>query len=82
MPNVLSATGPFNSAKLLASNSLEAKTRDKQIGSTPVSGVLLFYVTLPKNVVGAQDTVWEITVKDIYEKETTVSRLVGDWLSK
>ena len=41
MPNVLSATGPFHSAKLLAANSLETKTRDKQIGRRPVEGVLL-----------------------------------------
>jgi hypothetical protein len=82
MPNVLEATGEFNSAKLLASNSLESKTKITPIGITPVSGVLLFYVALPKNVVQSPDTSWEIGVKDIYERETAVAKLVGDWLSK
>src|ERR1700680_2027248 len=44
MPNALSATGPFNSSRLLASNSLETKTRDTPVDITPISGVLLFYV--------------------------------------
>lgn len=79
MPNVLSATGEFNSARLLAANSLELKTKQTPVGITPVSGVLLFYVSLPKNIVSANDTSWELTAKDIYEKEVRVSHLVGDW---
>ena len=82
MPNVLSATGPFNSARLLSINSLETKTTNTQIGVTPVSGVLLFYVALSKDAVQAPDTKWEITVKDMNERETTVSKLVGDWLTR
>jgi hypothetical protein len=82
MPNVLSATGSFNSTKLLAANSLEAKTRDTPVGATPVEGVLLFYIALPKAAVQAPDTRWEITVKDIYESETRVTQLIGDWLSR
>jgi hypothetical protein len=82
MPNVLSATGPFNSAKLLAANSLEAKTRDTPVGAVPVDGVLLFYVALPKATVQAPDTRWEITVKDIYENKTQVTKLMGDWLHR
>lgn len=82
MPNVLSATGPFNSANLLATNSLERKATHDKVGETPVNGVLLFYTTLSKDVAQAPDTVWEVSVRDIYERETKVSHLVGDWLQR
>ncbi len=82
MPNVLTAIGPFNSTKLLASNSLEIKVRETQVSLTPISGVLLFYVSLPKTLVQANETNWEITAEDIYGKETKVVQLVGDWLQR
>ncbi|MGB7097323.1 MAG: hypothetical protein WBD95_00950 [Xanthobacteraceae bacterium] len=79
MPNVLSATGPFSSSRLLAANSLETMAKENAVGMTPVSGVLLFYVSLPHGIVRASDTSWELTAKDIYERETRVTHLVGDW---
>ncbi len=82
MPNVIAATGPFNSTKLLAENSLEKKTSGTLVGMSPVSGILLFYVALPKNIVQASETRWEVSVKDVYEKETSIAQLVGDWLHR
>jgi hypothetical protein len=82
MPNVLTAHGPFNSSRLLAENSLELKTKDTPVETMPVSGALLFYVALLKDIVQASDTKWEIVANDIYEKETRVSHLVGDWLQR
>jgi len=82
IPNVLLAKGQVNSAKLLAEDSLETKTISTQIGMTPISGTLLFYVALPQVVVNDPGTVWEISVKDVYEKETTVHLLVGNWLQR
>ncbi|MFZ1961928.1 MAG: hypothetical protein WAU78_00405 [Roseiarcus sp.] len=82
MPNVLTANGPFNSARLLAGNSLEAKTKDTTVGDEPVSGVLLFYVQLPQDVVVAPNTVWTLIAKDAFEKETQISQLMGDWIQR
>ena len=82
MPNVLTAISSVNSARLLAKNSLEIKTKDNQVGQDPISGVLLFYVRLPKDVVQAPNTVWELEAKDAYENKTHVSHLIGDWMQR
>jgi hypothetical protein len=82
MPNVLAAAGPFNSSVLLAANSLEIKTRDTPVKLQAVPGVLLFYVDLPRDVVRAADTKWEIVAKDIYEKEVRTTHLVGEWVQR
>jgi hypothetical protein len=82
MPNVLMASGQFKSARLLAENSLEYKTNDNQVGNKPVSGVLLFYIKLPKNIVQSDKTVWTLIAKDENETETRTSQLLGDWLQR
>lgn len=82
LPNVLSATGPFNSSRMLAANSLVLKTNNNNVGDSPIAGILLFYVALPQAIVQAPETVWELTVRDIHEKETTIRQLVGDWLQR
>lgn len=80
VPNVLRVTGISISTNILASDSLETKTNNTHVGITPIFGVLLFYVALPKNIVQANNTCWEITAKDINEKETKIVQLVGNWL--
>jgi len=82
MPNVLTATGEISTGILRAEDSLEKKTRTAQVGITPVDGTLLFYIPLPRDVVRANDTTWELTAKDIYEKETAVSQLLGNWIGR
>jgi hypothetical protein len=58
------------------------KTAKTQIFATPIEGVLLFYVALPKAAVLDQGTHWQLTVKDIDGSETTIDKRVGDWLSR
>ena len=82
MPNRLTATGESRSADLRSSDSLENKSSTSPVGLEPVKGILLFYVALPKQVVNSSDTVWEVTAKDIYEKETRVTQMVGNWLGR
>jgi hypothetical protein len=82
MPNVLSASGPVNSARILGADSLEVKAAGSPVGITPVSGSLLFYVRLPMKVVKDGGTIFEIVARDIYEKETVVVQLIGDWLQR
>ena len=82
VPAYLRLGGPVNSAVIQGSDDLEPKTAKTQIFATPIEGVLLFYVALPKAAVLDQGTRWQLTVKDIEGSETTIDKRVGDWLSR
>ena len=82
MPNVLTARGNAGSSRILAKDSLEEKTKAKEVGATPVEGILLFYVLLPHEVVTSSETVLILTAKDINEKEASFTQLVGNWLQR
>lgn len=82
MPPEIRAGGEFNSAVLRASDSLGIKTLKEPIQSTPIDGVLLFYVALPKSVVENGDTWWELSVTDMYGVESTTRKKMAEWLSR
>lgn len=82
MPTVLNAQGDINSAVLRSSDSIETKTLKSKVGKDPIEGKLLVYVELPQTVVVAPTTIWEVSVKDLYEKETTATFLVGDHIGR
>jgi len=82
IPEHLKVGGAFNSLVIYASDALDAKTSQTQISSMPIEGVLLFYLPIPKVVIQAPSTRWELSVKDIYGNETRFNQLVGDWLTR
>lgn len=82
IPNNLRVRGELNSFVINSSESLEDKVSQNHITTMPVTGKLLFYVQLPKEVVQRPSTRWELSVKDIYGKETKFSQRVGDWLAR
>ena len=82
MPNVITAKGKINSASIRLRDSLADKSLENKIAQTPVEGVILFYVSLPKAVVQNDTTVWRLSIKDLDERETTTSHLLGDWLKR
>lgn len=82
MPEMLRAGGELNSAILRASDSLEAKTLKEPIKSTPIDGVLLFYVKLPQSVIIDGETWWELSVTDMYGVESTTRKKLGDWIGR
>jgi len=61
------------------SESMTDKTYLIPIGKVPVKGRLLFLVPLPKPVIIEAETVWELSVKDIYGTLTTATQRMGDW---
>jgi hypothetical protein len=67
---------------LRGSFALDEKTRKDPIQTIPVSGTLLFYISLPQDVILARTTILELSVKDIFGTETVVRQLVGDWLHR
>jgi len=71
IPDHLSLGGMLTSRVIYASEALDTKTAQNQISSVPIEGTLLFYVQLPKDIVTAKGTRWELSVTDIYGTATT-----------
>lgn len=80
IPEHLRLGGKINSAVVEAAEELDLKTAQTQISAFPVEGVLLFYVHLPLATVRNPATRFELSVQDIYGKETKISKLLGDWM--
>jgi hypothetical protein len=82
IPKSLSLTGQYNNDVIYGADALDQKTRAKPVSTTPIVGKLLFYVYLEKSVVVAPSTRLELSATDIYERETTVSQIMGEWLQR
>ena len=82
IPESLRLGGAVNSTIIRASDSLESKTKNTQVQTTPIEGTLLFYVAMKKEVVQAPSTRLELIVKDINGEETKATQLIGDWLQR
>jgi hypothetical protein len=82
IPEVLRLGGQYNSVVIRRSEALDLKTKNTPLETAPVEGVLLFYVPLKKEMVQAPTTRWELVVKDMYGKESKVTRLIGDWAQR
>ena len=63
------------------SESLVDKLGSQPPPEAPMMGTLLFYIKAPKDIVLDQDTVLELSAKDIHMNNFSVSQRIGDWLS-
>jgi energy-coupling factor transporter transmembrane protein EcfT len=79
MPERITVSGNPG-AVILGSDSLEEKTNKNPIGTTPIDGILLFYVKLDRLTVLDPKTRLDLSVTDILGTETKVSQIMGDWL--
>jgi hypothetical protein len=79
MAGDIRASGERDSAVIRVSDALHAKTNLEPISETPLSGVLVFFVNLDKATVLREDTILELSVHDIFGKETVRRQRMGDW---
>jgi hypothetical protein len=82
IPEFLRLGGAINSGVIRGSDALDQKTLAADIGNSPISGKLLFYVPMKQEVVLAPSTRLELSVKDINKKETIIAKRMGDWLHR
>lgn len=82
IPDSLRVSGSINSTVIRASESLESKTKNMPVGTTPVEGTLLFYVAMRREIILKPSTRLELIVKDINGKETKVTKVMGDWMHR
>ena len=82
MPEQLRAGGPNNNTVLRGADSLDVKNLKEPITSDPKDGNILFYTKLPRDVVMASDTWWELSITNSYGVESTTRKRMGDMLGR
>lgn len=80
--DLLRLGGAKNSAVLRTADDLSRKLAHEDVGTKPTDGTVLFYVKLDKPLVMLDETQIELSVKDLFGKETVVKQRMGDWLSR
>lgn len=82
MPNRLDLSGQNAGNSVLAErDDLERIVTSAAIGATLVEGKALFYAHVPKLKVLHPNTRFEFSVRDLYRKQTTVSKTMNEWLA-
>jgi hypothetical protein len=84
-PDRLAVSGETGKIVLSASDfSLEDQASKNALkpGDSPIGGLILFYVRIPKSKVIAPDTILELIVSDYSGRKFSAKQKIGDWLQR
>ena len=79
MHNDIKGQGKNTSEVMRRSDFIGERTTKEPVGASVITGTVLFLVNLPQAVVVNPTTRYELSIKDIYEAESSTTQLIGEW---